>query len=233
MNGLGLYDLPACGVPSAGLHLVVHFPLLQGHGVHHGVDLKIIGLVGHEHELSRDHALLHAIEDDVDGPGHDPAIFGGALHGVRLARARDSVGEQQTVLPIQELLNQGQSGSLEHGLLRGGLVKHALEGELGGLAIVEGPRRLGRDDLEGGLVNDLDTALLVGVIVIERSEATENGHVFYGAHRRILTRIRLTRVQIPRLKAVQTRLVGRNWSGRSFHPSGTAQKKHKKRVRQK
>ena len=38
-------------------------------------------------------SVSHSVEDDIDGARHDPTVSRHTLDGVRLARARCSVGE--------------------------------------------------------------------------------------------------------------------------------------------
>ena len=50
-------------------------------------------------------SVSHSVEDDIDGAWHDSAVPRHTLDGVRLARARCSVGEEQLVLTLQEVLH--------------------------------------------------------------------------------------------------------------------------------
>ena len=57
-------------------------------------------------------------------PGHHPAILAGPLHGVSLPTPSHPVGEEQPVLPLDQVCHKGQANPVEHVSLGRVLVKH-------------------------------------------------------------------------------------------------------------
>ena len=72
----------------------------------------------------------NAIEDDVETSWQDPWGIRFPCHGVGLARVGDSIGKQEPILSLQELLRKGKSHHVKHSRLRGAAIHDPLEGVL-------------------------------------------------------------------------------------------------------
>ena len=75
--------------------------------------------------------LANAVEDDIQAAWNDASILQLTIHRVSLARSSDTIGKEQAILAMQQILNQRQCGSVEYSLLRDCAVKHSSKGVLG------------------------------------------------------------------------------------------------------
>ena len=57
-------------------------------------------------------------------PGHDSSVLVSSLHGVSLAAPSHSVGEQQSILALEQIIDQGQTNLVEDVALAGFLIEH-------------------------------------------------------------------------------------------------------------
>mmetsp|Transcript_122847 Transcript_122847/g.329991 ORF Transcript_122847/g.329991 Transcript_122847/m.329991 type:complete len:274 (-) Transcript_122847:2-823(-) len=119
-------------------------------------------------DVFRGRAHLHLAEELVAKPGDNTLLLAGALavHGEGLPAARLPVGEEATVVTLQDFVKQGPTSPVEHILLENVLLHHAVECKLVRLLIaahgrhardaVVGQARLGRCRVQLALIQRPD-----------------------------------------------------------------------------
>ena len=75
--------------------------------------------------------LANAVEDDIQAAWNDASILQLTIHRVSLARSSDTIGKEQAILAMQQILNQRQCDGVEYSLLRDFVVKNSSKGVLG------------------------------------------------------------------------------------------------------